>query len=110
MFRAPDATKAWPLGAGCVLFSRRDIMRSLGHAFVLGLVAASMHAGEARADTWPIGRHDAARTGASPAVVPIKEPIVTWQAFMGGRPTALTVQFGIQDQTTMAAAVGGRFI
>ena len=85
-------------------------MRLLGHAFVLGLVAASMHVGEAQADTWPIGRHDAARTGASSAEVPIKEPYVTWQAYMGGRPNALTVQFGIQDQSTLVAAVGGRFM
>ncbi len=85
-------------------------MRSIGHAFVLGLVAASLHAKTAQADTWPIGRHDAARTGASSAVVPIEQPYVTWRAYMGGRPTAQTVQFGIQNQSTLVAAVGGRFI
>src|SRR5690242_3197968 len=99
MFRVPSATKASAIGRPVHFVFAEDIMRSLGHAFVLGLVAASMQVGEARADTWPIGRHDAARTGASSAVVPIKEPYVTWQAYMGGHPTALTVQFGIQDQS-----------
>jgi len=85
-------------------------MRSLGHAFVLGLVAASIHVGDARAETWPVGRHDAARTGASSATSPIENPYVTWRAFMGGRPNANTVQFGIDDPSTLVAAVGGRFM
>jgi len=69
-----------------------------------------MQVSVAQADTWPITRHDAARTGASSAVVPINQPYVTWRAYMGGRPTAETVQFGIQNQSTLVAAVGGRFI
>jgi outer membrane protein assembly factor BamB len=85
-------------------------MRSLGHAFVLGLVATSIHMGDARAETWPIGRHDAARTGASSATSPIEKPYVTWRAYMGGRPNANNVQFGIYDQSTFTAAVGGRFL
>lgn len=85
-------------------------MRSLGHAFVLGLVAASIHVSDARAETWPIGRHDAARTGASSATSPIENPYITWRAYMGGRPNASTVQFGIHDQSTLVAAVGGRFM
>lgn len=85
-------------------------MRLLGHAFVLGLVAASIHAGEARADTWPIGRHDASRTGASSAVVPIDDPYVTWQAYMGGHPTAYTLAFDQNNGSTFLASVGGRFM
>ncbi|MBK9263004.1 MAG: PQQ-binding-like beta-propeller repeat protein [Polyangiaceae bacterium] len=86
-------------------------MRSMGT--VLGLVAAAVgivDASVARADTWPITRHDAARTGASAGTVPVDQPFVTWRAYMGGRPVAQTVQFGIGDQSTMVAAVGGRFI
>lgn len=85
-------------------------MRSLGHAFVLGFVAASIYVGDAHAETWPIARHDASRTGASSATSPIENPYITWRAFMGGRPNATTVQFGIQDQSTLVAAVGGRFL
>lgn len=85
-------------------------MRSLGYAFVLGLVAANVHVGDARADTWPIARHDAERTGASLAHVPIERPYVTWRAYMGGRPRAQTLQFGFQDESSLVAAVGGRFL
>lgn len=85
-------------------------MRSLGYAFVLGLIGASIHATDARAESWPVGRHDAARTGASTGSVPISEPFVTWRAYMGGAPTAATVEFGIQNSSTLIASVGGRFI
>lgn len=85
-------------------------MRSLGYAFVLGLIGASMQVTDARAETWPVGRHDAARTGASTGAVPISEPFVTWRAYMGGAPTAATVEFGTQNPSTLVAAVGGRFM
>ncbi|HRI63557.1 MAG TPA: VCBS repeat-containing protein [Polyangium sp.] len=85
-------------------------MKSLGHAFVLGLIATSMQLGDARADTWPIGRHDAGRTGASLGHVPTENPTITWRKYLGGRPYAKTLQFGMQNAATFVAAVGGRFI
>ncbi len=88
-------------------------MRSIGRTLLLASLVAgtcTVDSGTARADTWPIVRHDASRTGASLGAVPIESPYVTWRAYMGGRPVAPRVQFGIHDASTLVAAVGGRFI
>ena len=66
--------------------------------------------GRADADTWPVARHDAARTGASAGAVPVVSPVVTWRAYMGGRPTARVTRFGLGDPRRFVVAVGGRFV
>jgi hypothetical protein len=61
-------------------------------------------------DTWPVSRHDAGRTGASSATVPLDAPHVAWRAYVGGRPTAATVRFGVGTSEVLVANVGGRFV
>jgi hypothetical protein len=78
--------------------------------FVLALGALSTFVCPAAADTWQVPRHDAARTGASSGVAPIQKPIVTWRAYMGGRPVDTTVRFGLGAPSVVVAAVGGRFV
>lgn len=62
------------------------------------------------ADTWPVSRHDAGRTGASSAAVPLDAPHVAWRAYVGGRPSAATVRFGAGASEVLVANVGGRFV
>jgi len=88
-------------------------MRCSPRAALLGalVVFGSLGAGsDASADTWPVARHDAARTGASSGFVPVVEPWVTWRAYMGGRPTGRVVSFGLGAPSVFVAATGGRFI
>ncbi|MRG95020.1 FG-GAP repeat domain-containing protein [Polyangium spumosum] len=88
-------------------------MRCSSRAALLGalvVLAGGSASGRAGADTWPIARHDAARTGASAGHVPVVEPVVTWRVYMGGRPTGRITRFGLANPQTFVVAVGGRFV
>ncbi|HVK69901.1 MAG TPA: VCBS repeat-containing protein, partial [Polyangium sp.] len=88
-------------------------MRGSSRAALLGalvVLAGGLSPGLAQADTWPVARHDAARTGASGGSVPVVEPVVTWRAYMGGRPTGRVARFGLGSPSQFVAAVGGRFV
>ena len=87
-------------------------MRVSHRALLLGAfgVALSGASRPAFAGDWPVARHDAARTGASPGACPIEKPLVAWRAFMGGRPTSRTSRFGLGNPEMLVAAVGGRFV
>ncbi|TKD04002.1 FG-GAP repeat domain-containing protein [Polyangium fumosum] len=88
-------------------------MRGSSRAALLGalvVLAGGLSPGLAHADTWTVARHDAARTGASGGAVPVVEPVVTWRAYMGGRPTGRVARFGLGNPSQFVAAVGGRFV
>ncbi|MDC3955861.1 VCBS repeat-containing protein [Polyangium jinanense] len=88
-------------------------MRCSSRAALLGalvVLAGGISPGRAEADTWPVSRHDAARTGASAGNVPVVEPVVTWRAYMGGRPTGRVARFGLDHVSRFVVAVGGRFV
>ncbi|MDI1478372.1 VCBS repeat-containing protein [Polyangium sp. y55x31] len=88
-------------------------MRCSSRAALLGalvVLAGGVSPRRAEADTWPVSRHDAARTGASTGSVPVIEPVVTWRAYMGGRPTGRVARFGLGNSSQFVVAVGGRFV
>lgn len=73
----------------------------------LGLVTASP---SEAADTWPIARHDASRTAASPGSFKAGAPTLVWRGYMGGRPSDGTARFGASSPSLVVASTGGRFI
>jgi outer membrane protein assembly factor BamB len=83
-----------------------------GHRTALALLglAALTSSATALGDSWPIARHDAARTGASGGTLATQSPLVTWRAYMGGRPSDATARFGLADPAIMVAATGGRIV
>ncbi|UQA59395.1 FG-GAP repeat domain-containing protein [Polyangium aurulentum] len=40
----------------------------------------------------------------------MQKPVVTWRAYMGGRPTGRTARFGLGTAPVVVASVGGRFV
>jgi hypothetical protein len=65
---------------------RSTIRVSLPCLVLCLILAAALMPGPngARADDWPIFRHDARRTGASSATVPIDRPAVLFRTYLGG--------------------------
>lgn len=76
---------------------------------LIALAFASL-SGAASADTWPIARHDAARTGASQGVFLSGAPSAVWRSYMGGVPRDATARFGLASPSITVASRGGRFI
>lgn len=83
--------------------------RTLRHT-ALAYATLALLAGTADAGTWPIARHDAARTGSASTLLPMAAPKVKWRAYMGGHPTDATVRFGGPQPGILVANVGGRFV
>ena len=61
--------------------------RCLAPAAALALAALALTT-DARAEDWPVFRHDARRTGAAAATVPIDRPAVRFQTYLGGALSA----------------------
>lgn len=86
-------------------------MRALpSTALLLVLALSSLPAGVASADTWPLARHDAGRTGAASGPVPMASPNVAWRAYVGGYPADFDSRFGIQGPSGIVTSEGGRFV
>ncbi len=83
-------------------------MRLARHSALVLLVAGGVVSRSALADSWPIARHDAGRTGASSGSVPLASASIKWRAYVGGRPTDATVRF--DGSSRAVVSVGGRFI
>ena len=65
---------------------------------------------DAAADSWPINRHDAGRTGASSGSVPLASGSIAWRTFLGSSPDADTVHFGMSSPGSLVSSSGGRFV
>ncbi len=64
--------------------SRLSRLSRLGAALAALLASAMLIAPDARAEDWPVFRHDARRTAASTAVVPIDRPAPLFRTYLGG--------------------------
>ncbi|MBW2464798.1 MAG: VCBS repeat-containing protein, partial [Deltaproteobacteria bacterium] len=62
--------------------AHRPLQRAV--ALVLLATSAMVVAPDARAEDWPVFRHDARRTAASAAVVPIDRPAPLFRTYLGG--------------------------
>ncbi len=79
-------------------------------ALVLFAASGVAVGGHANADSWKVARHDAGRTGASLGASPLDSAHVAWRTYTGGRPSAATVKFGLDDESMLVASLGGRFV
>jgi hypothetical protein len=84
--------------------------RTLGSSTALAYATLALLAGTADAGTWPVARHDAARTASAASVLPMAAPKVKWRAYMGGHPNDASVRFGLPSSALLVANAGGRFV
>jgi len=72
--------------------STDDVRLEKGPAY--GKITQPVATSENRSDSWPMHRHDAARSGLTKSSVPV-ELAVKWQLELGGRLTAATIAEGL---------------